>query len=231
MAKLAFDQAARLFRMTIEIAPGLARRGATAARTPRHRSSNGVPAARVDAAREYLKAAEGAPVLERAELERAAAVELLSSGQMVEGAAVLHRVLGHAVGLSAPGSVLRALFLLIVYRIRLVIASLVRVPIREARNSKESRGWSGRQVDSVFSAAIGFATTNVVLGTCMAARGLLLALRSGDRFQVMRAALIEASQHAGLGGKVGKLERALVDLGQRISKDEGTVPALELLRR
>jgi hypothetical protein len=222
MAKLAFDQAARLFRMAIEIAPGSpeeARRLRTRLATVLEWSGHGV-----EASREYLQAAEGAPVLQRAELERAAAVELLSSGRMVEGAAVLHRVLD-AVGLSAPGSVLKALLLLIVYRIRLVVASLSGFRF-EKRQTDAIPRLERAQVDSAFSAAIGFATTNVVLGTCMAARSLLLALRSGDQFQVMRAAMLEASQHAGVGGKARKLERTLVDLAQRISKEDGTEPAL-----
>jgi len=52
------------------------------------------------------------------EAERAASIEPLASGRIVEGTAVLHRVLG-AVGLSAPGSVLNAVYWLIVYRVRL----------------------------------------------------------------------------------------------------------------
>jgi eukaryotic-like serine/threonine-protein kinase len=66
----------------------------------------------------------------------------------------------------------------------------------------------------------------VILGTCMTARSLLMARRFGDRFQVMRAAILEASQHAAVGGKQRKLERTLVRLAQRLAEEDGSAPAL-----
>jgi serine/threonine protein kinase/tetratricopeptide (TPR) repeat protein len=222
IAKLAFDQAARLLRMALDTATGSAeetRRLRARLATVLEWSGRGE-----EAARTYLEAAEGAPPLQRAELERAASIELLASGRMVEGAAVLHRVL-NAVGLSAPGSVLAAVFWLIVYRVRLAFASIAGFRFAPHPPDAISRLQRAR-VDSVFSAAIGFAFSNVILGTCMAARSLLLARRFGDRFQVMRAALLEASQHAGVGGKPAKLERTLVDFAQKLAVEEGTLPAL-----
>ncbi len=221
IAKLAFEQAARLLAMALDIAPGSAdetRRLRTRLATVFEWSGRGT-----EAAKTYLEAAQGAAPLERAELERAASVELLASGQMVEGTAVLHRVLA-VVGLPAPRSALGAVFWLIVHRIRLALAS--RSGFRFQSPTSEPSRLERARVDAVFSAAIGFAITNVILGTCMAVRGLLLALKFGDRFQVMRAAILEASQHAAVGGKQGKLERALVDFARRLADEEGTVPAL-----
>ncbi len=220
--KLAFDHAARLLRMALETAPG------SPAETRRLRARLAIVyewAGRgEEAARAYLEAAEGAPPLERAELERAASIELLSSGHIVEGAAVLHRVLA-AVGLSAPGSVLSAVFWLIVHRVQLAIRS--RSGFRfEPRAPDAVPGLQRARVDAVYSAAIGFAFTDVILATCMSARSLLMALRFGDRFQIMRAATVESSQHAAIGGKEGKLERSLVDLSQRLSDQEATASAL-----
>jgi tetratricopeptide (TPR) repeat protein/predicted Ser/Thr protein kinase len=222
IVKLAFDQAARLLRSVLARASGSpeeTRRLRTRLATVLEWSGRGE-----EAARAYLEAAEGAPPLQRAELERAASVELLASGRMVEGAAVLHRVL-RAVGLSAPGSVLSAVFWLIVYRVRVALAALSGFRFEQRAPDAVSRLERAR-VDSVFSAAIGFAFSNVILGTCMAARSLLLAMRFGDRFQVMRGAMLEASQHAAVGGKTRKLERTLVDFAQRLAQEEGTVPAL-----
>jgi serine/threonine protein kinase len=221
-AKLAFDQAVRLFRLTLE----------TSAASPEEMRRLRTRLARVlewagrgeESARAYLQAAEGAPPLERAELERAASIELLSSGQMVEGAAVLHRVLS-AVGLTAPHSALSAFFWLIVHRLRLALWSIFGFRFHE-REPGEIAPLQRARADAVFSAAIGFAVTNVILGTCMTARSLVMALRFGDRFQVMRGAMLEASQHAGLGGKQGKLERQLIDMGSRLAHKDGTTPAL-----
>jgi serine/threonine protein kinase/tetratricopeptide (TPR) repeat protein len=220
--KLAFEQAARLFRTVLEMAPGSPeerRRVLTRLATVLEWSGRGE-----EAARTYLEAAEGAPPLQRAELERAASIELLAIGRMVEGAAVLRRVLT-AVGLSAPSSVLSAVFWLIVYRVRLALASLSGFRF-EPRPPEAIPRLERARVDAVFSAAIGFAISNVILGTCMAAWSLLMARRFGDRFQVMRAAILEASQHAAVGGKQGKLERTLVELAERLAIEEGTLPAL-----
>jgi hypothetical protein len=222
IAKLAFDHAARLLHMALETAPGSpeeTRRVRARLATVYEWAGRGE-----EAARAYLEAAEGAPSLPRAELERAASIELLASGRMVEGAAVLHRVLA-AVGLSAPRSVLGAVFWLVVHRVRLAMLSRSGFRFETSPPDNVPRLERAR-VDSVYAAAIGFAFTDVILATCMAARSLVMALRFGDRFQVMRAALVEASQHAGVGGREGKLERTLVDLAKRLADEEGTAAAL-----
>jgi hypothetical protein len=54
----------------------------------------------------------------------------------------------------------------------------------------------------------------------MAARSLLMAMRSGDRFQILSATLVETSQHAGVGGKQGEMETKLVALGERLLKED-----------
>jgi serine/threonine protein kinase len=226
LAKLAFQQAARLFRLALEKAsasPEEARRLHSRLGLVLEWAGRGE-----EAARAYLDAAGGAPPLERAELERAAAIELLSSGRMVEGAQVLHRVLA-AVGLGAPASVLGAVFWLIVYRLRLAVLAVFGFPFKERSTDAIPRLERAR-VDAVFSASIGFVHTDVILGMCMSTRGMLLALRSGGRFQMLRAALLQASQHAGIGGKRGKLERSLVDLSERLVKADGTQLAKRFLQ-
>jgi serine/threonine protein kinase len=220
-AKLAFAQAARLFRLTLEMTPT----GADEKRRLRTRLAAVLEwsGRSEEAARVYLAAAEGAPPLRRAELEQVGAVGLFASGHIVEGAVVLRRALA-AVGLKTPGSALTAVFWLLVYRIRLALASLFGLPFEEREAGAIPREARAR-VDAMFAASIGFAFTNVILGTCMAARSLVTALRGGDRFQVMRAALIEASQHAAAGGKPGKLERTLVDIAAQLAERDNTPTA------
>jgi serine/threonine protein kinase len=210
-AKMAFEQAARLFRLTLETNPPSgehARRLRTRLAQVLEWSGRGE-----EAGRAYLEAADGAPPLERAELERAASVGFFSSGHIVEGAAALRRALATA-GLKAPESTLGTLFLIRVYRLLILWSFLFGFRFRE----REPEGVSPEdrlRIDVLFAAAIGFGISNVVLGRCMGTRGFLIALRRGDRFQVLRAATMELNNHA--GGKEGKLERALVRLTTRLA--------------
>jgi hypothetical protein len=211
--KLAFDRAARLFRLTLEnSAPS-----SPDVRRLRVRLGNMLEWAGrgAEAAQAYQEAAADAPGLERAELERAAAVELLASGRIDEGAAVLHRVLT-AVGLKAPRSPLGAVVGLILYGLWLRIRGLKFVERSADDVGREERA----RIDALFAAAIGFDIVDVILGACMTARHLLAALRSGDRFQVLRATALEASFLASSGGKPGKLERGVVAIARRLAEKE-----------
>lgn len=211
-SKLAFNQAARLLRLTLET---------TQASSPEARqwrvrlgavlewAGQGAEAARV-----YLEAAEGAPTLQRAELERAAAEQLLTCGQIDEGAAVLGRVLATA-GTRAPRSPLRAVFWLIVYRIW---ASVIGLRFKE-RDPEEVSRIDRLRLDALYAAALGFAIVDVVLGACIQARYMVQALRAGDRAHVLRAALMLAIQQANTGGRESKKERALQEFIARLVKE------------
>jgi serine/threonine protein kinase len=218
VTKFAFDQAARLFRLTLEMAPAPpdeTRRMKTRLAQVLEWSGRAE-----EAARAYLEAAEGAPPIERAELERAASVGLLASGRIVEGAEVLRRALA-AVGLKTPGSVLSMVFWLIAYTIRLALWSIFGQHVEERDSESISREEHVR-INSIFAGAIGFACTDVLLGACMSRRSLVAALHGGDRFQILRAALLVASNHAGLDRTPGKIERALVDLATRLTEKDGS---------
>ncbi len=219
--KLAFDQAARLFRLTLETAKASVaetRRLQTRLAQVLEWSGRGE-----EAARSYLEAANGAPPLERAELERAAAMGLLSNGRIVEGAEVLRRALA-AVGLKTPDTRAKTIALLLLYRIRLLVLSLFAFRFEQREPSAVSPEDRVR-IEALFAASMGFVLSNVVQGTCMATRSLLTALRLGDRFQVMRAAILEASNRAALGGKQGRLERSLVALASRLAERDGSPTA------
>jgi hypothetical protein len=211
--KLAFDRAARLFRLTLEnTAPSTPE-----ARRLRVRLGNVLEWAGrgPEAAQAYQEAAEGAPGLERAELERAAAVELLASGRIDEGGVVLRRVLT-AVGLEAPRSTLAALASLIFYALWIRIRGLKFVERGPDDVSREQRA----RIDALFAAAIGFDVVDVILGACMTARHLVAALRSGDRFQVLRAIALHASLQASSGGKPATQEQRAVEIARRLAERE-----------
>jgi serine/threonine protein kinase/tetratricopeptide (TPR) repeat protein len=201
-SKLAFDQAARLLQFALEMTPA----SSPDARRLRLRlgevlewAGHGAQAARV-----YLEAADGAPTLQRAELERAAAEHLLTCGRIDEGAAVLGRVLATA-GLRAPRSPLAAVFWLIVYR---VWASLIGLRFKE-RDPDDVPRIARLRLEALYAAALGFAIVDVVLGACIQTRYMVQALRAGDRSHVLKAALMLATQHANMGGPESKRERAL----------------------
>jgi hypothetical protein len=167
-----------------------------------------------EAARAYLEAAEGAP--ERMHIEQAAAEQLLACGRIDEGAQVLHRVLADA-GIRAPRSALSALFWLIVYRLWLALFG-VRF---EERNADDIRRHDRARIDALWAASLGFAMVDTLLGGCMQSRHVIEALRSGDRLQVLRATILEATYMAAGGQRQGKTERALVDAARRLAnKDE-----------
>jgi hypothetical protein len=211
--KLAFDRAARLFRLTLEnTAPS-----SPEARRLRVRLGNVLEWAGrgPEAAQAYQEAAEGAPGLERAQLERAAAVELLASGRIDEGGAVLRRVLT-AVGLEAPRSALGVVLSFIFYTLWIRIRGLKFVERAPDEVPREERA----RIDALFACAIGFDVVDVILGACMTARHLVAALRAGDRFQVLRAIALHASFQASPGGKPKKLELRAVEIARGLAERE-----------
>jgi eukaryotic-like serine/threonine-protein kinase len=214
-AKLAFDQSARLFRLTLENTPA----SSPDVRGLRARLAEVLQLAgrHAESARAYLGAAEGAPPDQKIEFQRAASEQLLSAGRIEEGREILHGVLG-AVGMRAPRSPLFALFWLVVYRVRL---SLIGLRFKE-REPAEVAPEDRIRVEALFTVAMGFATIDVIFAACMQARHLIEALRAGDRFQLLRAVSLEAANLAAAGGPEGRREGALVELGRGLAERDGT---------
>jgi tetratricopeptide (TPR) repeat protein len=217
-SKLAFDQAARLYRLTLEHSPAgspdewrlRARLGEVLRLAGRSEES----------ARAFLAAAAGAPESRRVELHRAASEQLLFSGRIDEGKAILRSVLA-AVGMKAPQSPVAAIFWLVVYRVWL---GLIGLRFKE-RPATEIAGPDRLRVDALATVALGFSLVDVVLGACMQARHLIEALRVGDRFQVARAMSLEAGHLAAAGGPESARERALVDNAASLMEKDGSKEA------
>jgi eukaryotic-like serine/threonine-protein kinase len=216
VAKLAFAQAARLFELTLEtIGPSspearrLARRTAEACEWAGHAEK---------AARAYLKAAEGAPALERVDLERLAAAQLIAAGRIDESAEVSRRVLA-AIGRKVPDSVLGTIFAIIVYRVLAAFMLRNRVD-GDAKLAPEDHV----RLEALHALGRGLAVVDPISANYVKARNLVDALRSGNRTQVVRAAVAEASSHAARGGVVRKRERGLWDMVRSLSAD-GRDPA------
>jgi hypothetical protein len=212
---LAFDRAADFFKLA------LAKSGMSASdrRTLLIKLARALESAGrgEEAAQAYLEAAEGATALQRAELERAASMELLTSGRLDEGAIVLRRVLG-AVGIRVPRSPIVAILWLVTYSLWLRLMGL---RFKE-RGSDEVKHKDRARIDALFVGAMGYGLSDVVLSACLKARHLIAALRVGDRFQLLRAMSLQMSQYATEGGTPGKLEQALLTLGSRLAEHEGS---------
>jgi serine/threonine protein kinase/tetratricopeptide (TPR) repeat protein len=205
--KLAFDQAVRLYKMALEMAPA----SSPDARRRRMRLAQILEWAGrgADAAAVYLRAADGAPGLQRVEFERAAAEQLLTTGRIDEGMVVLDRALA-SVGLSRPRSALAAIFLLLLYRLYLRIRGFRYEP----KDPEEVGRIDRARIDTLYAIGVGLSFVDAVQAACMQARHLILALRAGDRFHVLRAAAIEAATLASAGGEPSAQERKLLEIVQ-----------------
>jgi hypothetical protein len=213
VAKLAFAQAARLFQLTCDtISPS----SPDARRLLRRVAETSEWAGYAEkAARAYLAAGVGAPTLERVDLERAAASQLIAAGRIDESAEVCRRVL-IAVGRKAPDSVLGMIFWIIVYRI--TSSFLVR---SKFDGSTELSIEERVRLDALHAIGRGTSLVDPILAAYVKARYLVDALRAGNRAHVIRAATSEASTLASRGGIEGKKERALFDITRRLCEQGG----------
>jgi tetratricopeptide (TPR) repeat protein len=223
VAQLAFDQAARLYRLTIDTLP----QSSPASSGLRKRLGEvlGWAGRSEEAGRAYLAAADGLPAPERLALERAASEQLLAAGRIEEGGLVLRRVLSNA-GIRAPVSPLSAVFWLILYKLRLKISRLrfVERTIDQVRPADRAR------VDALHVAARGLASVDTLLAACMQARQMVEVLRVGDRDQVLRAAIIYGIHLATLGGPLDTHERGLLEIIARLAQP-GASPELIISSR
>jgi tetratricopeptide (TPR) repeat protein len=212
-AKLAFDHAARLIRIAIDSTPASSERAhvlrVRLAEVLQHGGRY------VESARAYIEAAEASPPGQRLAFRGAAAHQLLTAGRLDEGEELLHEVLAE-VGVKAPRSQLLAVVWLLLYRLwsaTLGLRPRERDPSQVAEKDRT-------RLDALQTGAMGFALVNFILGACMSAWHLALALRRGDRRRVSQAAALEAINIAAAGGRESERERALVALSRTLAKDD-----------
>jgi serine/threonine protein kinase len=212
--KLAFDEAARLLRLTLETHPASSPDGSRL----RKRLGEVLEWAgrSAEAGRVYLEAAEGATALQKVDLQRTAAEQLYASGRMAEGTEVLHRVLT-VVGARAPRSKYSALFWLIAYHVWLRLLGL---RFRE-RDASEVRPEDRLRIDAIYAVTLAFSMVDHILCMSMRARVLVESLRAGDRLQVARAAAMVACDLGGDGPET-KTELVLWEMAHRLADKENS---------
>ena len=208
---LAFDRAAKLYRLALELRPGddaparrlrvgLADALANAGRGP-------------EAAREYLAAAAGATVAETFELRRRAAMQFLITGHLDEGHAQLSAVL-KAVGMTLPATPRRAIVSLILNRIKIRLRGLHFRPRDASQVSAEDL----TRIEVCWTAASGLGIIDPIRAADFQARNLLLALRAGEPYRIGRAICLEASYVSFAGGRSERRVAKLVRIAEEIAQ-------------
>jgi serine/threonine protein kinase len=183
-AALAFDRAAQLYRLALDLKGP----NALEAREIHARLGDALAAAGRghEAAGAYLWASTGALAAEQIELRRRAAEQLLQSGHIDDGFRVLRDVLA-TVGLKLAAGPRRALLSLLVQRLWIALRGL---GFRERDRTQVSAEALVR-VDACWSVATGLAIVDYIRAAEFQARHLLLALRIGEPYRIVRALAME----------------------------------------
>jgi serine/threonine protein kinase len=210
METLAFDQAAKFYRLAINLQPEIRIGGlekklgialASAGRT-------------IEAAQAYLlAAAEAEDSLALLTLKQVAAEQLLRGGHIDEGLSVLEDVLS-SIGMSLPKNPWHSLILFLIGRLRLWFRGL---EIKE-KGLKPIEPEELVKIDLCWAAATGLAMVDTLRGSDFQVRHLLYALEVADPYRLSRAFSWEITFSATLGNsglkrseKFAKLAKSLID--------------------
>ena len=197
---LAFDRAAKLYRLALELQ---APRDEAARQLWRQLGDALANAGRgAEAAHAYLAATAGAAPAETLELQRRAALQLLRSGHIDDGLATLQSVLA-VVGLRLLPSPRRAFWALVFQRLRLYLRGLRFTP----RDAGQIDPAELTRLDISQSAAVGLSMVDTLQGAYFQTRSLLLALRSGPRDRLVTALAMEAA-HTSIEGNFARRRTA-----------------------
>jgi eukaryotic-like serine/threonine-protein kinase len=191
-AALAFDHAARLYRTALEDHPGPAAQvGVLWSRLGDALTNAGRGA---EAAQAYLAAAPSATAADALDLKRLAAAQLLISGHLDEGLALLRTLFG-PLGMRMPDTPRRALASMIWHRLRLRLRGFR----FDQRDETQVSAMELTRIDLCWSAVAGLSMIEPIRGADFQVRGLLLALRAGEPFRIARAMAMEAAHRATTG--------------------------------
>ncbi|MBI4509937.1 MAG: AAA family ATPase [Deltaproteobacteria bacterium] len=211
MGVMAFDQAARLYRLAI----GFEKLGASEERALRVKLGDALTNAGrgKDAAEQYLLAVPGASVAEALDLSRKAALQLLITGHVDQGIDTMRSVLS-SQGIPYPASPKCALVSIVSDKLWLSMRGL------RFKWQDESQVAHQRlaRIDACWSAGIGLALTDHVVGMSFQLKGLLLALSTGEPRRVARALAVESAHVSSRGVKGKPRVDRLLDLGREVAE-------------
>jgi serine/threonine protein kinase len=191
-AALAFDHAARLFRVALELHQG----PESQARALRKKLGDALAYAGrgAESAEAYLAAADNATAAETLELKRLASAQLLISGHVDEGLALLRTLLG-PLGMTMPHTARQAQLSLFWNRIKLRLRGIH----FQNRDESQISALHLKRIDLCWSAVAGLSMIEPIRGADFQTRGLLLALKAGEPFRIARALAMEAGHRLTTG--------------------------------
>ncbi len=191
---LAFDHAARLYQFAVDLSGPHSQHGHTLSIQLGHALANAGRG--TEAARVYLAAAKCCTDSAQAlELERKAAQELLCSGHIDDGVAVLGDVLA-TVGMNVAPTPRRALWSMLVQRVKIRLRGLNFREQSEAQVSPQTL----LRMDTCYSAAIGLSLVDNIRATDFLTRFISLALNTGELSRIALGLASEAAMSALPGG-------------------------------
>ena len=207
---LAFDRAARWYRLTID------QRGPAGGSAPALHARLGEALANAgrgaEAAEAYFRAASDAPPAAAPEYRRRATEELLKAGYVERGLDAL-RGLSSEVGIELRRTPRGAVAMLAVRRVLQRLRGF-RFRVRAGTSVPDA---DLARLDTMWTASVGLAVVDSIHAAALHARHLRLALRVGDLQRVARALAVEMG-YALLGGSRryrDRVTRAAEDLARR----------------
>jgi serine/threonine protein kinase len=203
-AALAFDHAARLYRTALGLHAGPAEEALSLRRKLGDALANAGRGA--ESAQAYLNAAASATADETLELKRLASTQLLISGHVDEGLALLRTLLA-PLGIRMPETPRGSLASMLWHRAILRMRGLA----FEAREAGQVAPMELKRIDLCWSAVAGLSMFEPIRGADFQARGLLMALRAGEPFRVSRAMAMEAAHKATAGLKASSRVDTLLE--------------------
>lgn len=213
-AALAFERAAGLYRLALELGPG----EAAQVQSLRERLGDALTNAGRggEAAQAYLSATEGSTGLEKLELQRRAAAQLLMSGRIDEGLAVARGVL-EAVGVKLSRTLHRSLLRYLFWRARIRLRGLS----FHERDASAVPAEVRIRIDTCFSLSAGLSMVDTFWSHEFHARNLLYSLQAGDVYRISRALAQETSAYALPGGRSRRHAMEILGMATSLAAKSG----------
>jgi eukaryotic-like serine/threonine-protein kinase len=208
---LAFDRAVRFYQLCIELSPAPPRDVWIRLADALANAGRGG-----DAGRTYLNAADGAAPGEALDLRRRAAEQLLRSGHVDEGLAVIATVLA-AVDMKLPGSPRAALASLLMSRARVRMRGLG----FQTRDPSALSQKTLSLIDICSAVSAGLGVVDTIRGADFQARQLLLALKAGEPTRVLRALAMETAFVGSQGTAAAKRAQRLLARAKEVAAGSG----------
>lgn len=206
---LAFDHAANLYRLAIQLKPQFGE-GALLVKLGNALTNAGRGA---EASKAYLLAAAHTQGNEAIELLRRAAEQLLRSGYIDDGLTILERVLS-MLGLKLASTPMTAIISLLARRLQIWVRGLG----FRARSETELSPSQLNLIDTCWSIAVGLGQVDPIKGAAFQTRHLLFALNAGEPYRIVRALVFEAGYCSASGGSGYKRTRMFLDRARELAE-------------